>query len=260
MVSVCLPSDALLQHLPSYLGFSYLEHGVSLHGCSSKAQLLLLTLERNISSWPPLLTLNVEVLLSGLYSRSYSLSSSLIWLWLLNHEEGWTLNNWCFQIVVLKTFEIPLGCEEIKPKGNQPWIFTGRTDAEAEVPLLWPLDAKSQLIGKDPDAGKDWGQEEKGATEDEMVAWHHQLNGHEFEQVQKLVMDREAWCASVHGFAKSRTWLSDWTELIVDSQCCVSFKYTSEWISYTYIHSSLDSFPIALGHYRVLSRVPCAIE
>ena len=94
--------------------------------------------------------------------------------------------NWCFSIVVLKkTLESSLDCKEVKPvnpKENQSWIFTGRTDAEAEAPILWLPDAKSQLIGKDPDAGKDWGQEEKGTTEDEMVGWHHWLNGHEFEQ------------------------------------------------------------------------------
>ena len=166
---MCLPSDVLSAHLPFYLGFSYLGLGVFLHGCSSKAQLLLLTLERNISSCPPLLTLNVELLLSGLYSRSYSLSSSLIWLWLLNHEEGWTLNNWCFQIVVLKTFEIPLGCEEIKPKGNQPWIFTGRTDAEGEAPIFYPPDLRSKLFGKYPDAEKNWRLKEKEKTEDNVV-------------------------------------------------------------------------------------------
>ena len=96
--------------------------------------------------------------------------------------------NWCFQVVVLeKTLESPLDCKEIKPvnpKGNQSWIFTGRTDAKAEALTLWPPDVKSQLTGKDPDAGKDWGKEEKGVTEDEMVGWHHWLNGHEFEQTQ----------------------------------------------------------------------------
>ena len=103
----------------------------------------------------------------------------------LDHKEGWVLKKWCFRTVGLKkTLESPLD-SKIKPvtlKGNQPWIFTGRTDAEAEAPTLWPPDAKSQLIGKDPDAGKDWRQEEKGAAEDEMVGWHHWLNGHEFEQ------------------------------------------------------------------------------
>ena len=108
-------------------------------------------------------------------------------MWELDHKEGWAWKNWHFWTVVLeKTLESPLDCKEIKPvhpKGNQSTIFIGRTDAETEAPILWPPDVKSQLIGKDPDAGKDWGQEEKGTTEDEMVAWHHQLNGHEFEQV-----------------------------------------------------------------------------
>ena len=103
-------------------------------------------------------------------------------------KEGWVPKNWCFQTVVLeKTLESPLDCKEIQivnSKGNQPWIFIRRTDAEVEAPILWPPDAKSWLIGKDPDAGKDWGHEEKRATEDEMVGWLHQLNGHEFEQTQ----------------------------------------------------------------------------
>ena len=111
-------------------------------------------------------------------------SSSHVWMWELNHAERWASKNWCFWTVVLeKTLESPLDCKEIKtvnPKGNQSWIFIGRTDVEAEVPILWP--AKSQLFGKDPDAGKDWGQEEKRVTGDEMVGWHHWLNEHEFEQ------------------------------------------------------------------------------
>ena len=119
-----------------------------------------------------------------LYSQSYSFSSSHVWMWELDHKEGWAPKNWCFQIVVLeKTLECPLDCMEIKPvnpKGNQPWLFTGRTDAEAETPILWPPDAKSQLIWKDPDVGKGWKQKEKGMTEDEMVGWHHRLNGHGF--------------------------------------------------------------------------------
>ena len=106
------------------------------------------------------------------------------WMWELDHKEGWVLKSWCFRAVVLeKTLESPLDCKEIKPvnpKGNQHWMFIGRTDAE--VPILWSHDAKSRLIGKDPDAGKDWRQEEKGTTEDEIVRWHHRLNGHESEQ------------------------------------------------------------------------------
>ena len=99
-------------------------------------------------------------------------------------------------------------------KVNQSWIFIGRTDAEAETPILWPPDVKNLPIRKDPDAGKDWKQEEKGTTEDEMVKWHHQRDGHEsIKPVPGLVMDRKVWHAAVHGFAESQTWLSDWTEL-----------------------------------------------
>jgi len=116
-------------------------------------------------------------------SQSYGFSSSHVRMWELDHEEGWVLKNWCFWTVVLeKTLESPLDCKEIQqvhPKGNQSWIFTGRTEAEA--PTLWPIDVKSWLIGKDSDAGKDWRREEQGATEDETVGWHHQLNEHEFE-------------------------------------------------------------------------------
>ena len=111
----------------------------------------------------------------------------------------------------------PLDCKEIQPvhpKGDQSWVFIGRTDAEAETPLFWPPDVKSWIIGKDPDAGKDWGQEEKGTTEDEMVGWHHWLNGQGLGGLQMLVTDREAWRAVVHGVTKSQTRLSNWTELI----------------------------------------------
>ena len=108
-----------------------------------------------------------------------------LWMWKLDYKESWAQKNWCFWTVVLeKTLESPLDCKEIQlvhPKGDQSWTFIGRTDVEAETPILWPPDAKSKLIWKDPDAGKDWGQEEKGMTKDEMVGWHHRLNGHEFE-------------------------------------------------------------------------------
>ena len=107
-------------------------------------------------------------------------------MWELDYKESWAPKNWCFGTVVLeKTLASPLDCQEIQPvhpKRNQSWIFIGRTDAEAETPILWPPDVKNWLIGKDPDAGKDWGQEEKGTTKDAMVLWHHWLDGHEFEQ------------------------------------------------------------------------------
>ena len=109
----------------------------------------------------------------------------VIWMWALDHKKYWEPRNCCFWMVALKkTLESPLDCKEIKPvnlKGNQSWIFIGRIDAEAETPIVWPPDAKNWHIGKDPDAGKDWSQEEKGMTEDETVGWHHWLNGHEFE-------------------------------------------------------------------------------
>ena len=114
--------------------------------------------------------------------QGYVFSSSHVWMWELDYKESWAPKTWCFWTVVLeKTLESPLDCKEIQPvhpKGNQPWIFIGRTDVEAETPILWPPD---WLTCKDPDAGKDWGQEEKGTTEDEMAGWHHWLNEHEFE-------------------------------------------------------------------------------
>ena len=119
------------------------------------------------------------------FNQSYGFSSSHVWMWELDYKESWAPKNWCFWIVVLeKTLESPLVCKEIQPvhpKGDQSWVFIGRTDAKAETPILWPPHAKSWLIGKDPDAGRDWGQEKKGTTEDEMVEWYHGLNEHEFE-------------------------------------------------------------------------------
>ena len=118
-------------------------------------------------------------------SQGYGFSSGHVRIWELDCEEGWALKNWCFWTVVLeKTIKSPLECKEIQPvhpKGNQSWIFIGKTDAEAETPILWPPVVKNWLIWKDPDAGKDWRWEEKGITEDEMVGWHHQLDRYEFE-------------------------------------------------------------------------------
>ena len=119
-----------------------------------------------------------------LSSQGYGFSSGHVWMWDLDYKESWALKNWCFWTVVLeKALESPLDCKEIQPvhpKGNQSWVFIGRTDAEAETSIFWPPDAKSWLTGKDPHAWKDWGQE-KRVTGDEMVGWHHQLNGREFE-------------------------------------------------------------------------------
>ena len=121
----------------------------------------------------------------GPSGQGYGFSSGHVWMWKLDCEESWVQKNWCFWIVVLeKILESPLDLKEMQPvhpKGDKSWVFIGRTDVEAETPILWPPHAKSWLIGKDPDAGRDWGQEEKGMTEDEMAGWHHRLDGHESE-------------------------------------------------------------------------------
>ena len=132
--------------------------------------------------------------------------------WESDYKESWVPKNWCFLTVVLKkTLESPLDYKKIQPvypKGDQSWIFIGKTDAEAEVPVLWPPDGKSWLIWKDPNAGKDWGQEEKGTTEDAMVGWHHRLDGHEFEQASGVGDGQGSLvCCSPWG-TKTRTWLS----------------------------------------------------
>ena len=140
-------------------------------------------------------------------------------MWELDHKEGWTLKNQCFRTVVLeKTLESPLDCKEIQPVnpiGNQSWIFIGRTDVEAEAPIVWPPDAKSQLIRKDPDAGKDWRREEKGTTEDEMVGWYPWFNGHEFEWTLGNGDGQGglACCDSWGHKESDKTELLNWTEL-----------------------------------------------
>ena len=136
-------------------------------------------------------------------------------MWELDYKESRAQKNWCFWTVVLeKTLGSPLDCKEIQPvhpKGNQSWIFTRRTDVEAETPILWLPDSKNWLIGKDPDAGKDWRQEEKGITEDEMVGWHHWLDGHGFEEDLGVSDEQGSLaCCSPWG-PKSQTRLSDWT-------------------------------------------------
>ena len=144
-------------------------------------------------------------------------------MWELDHKESWVPKNWCFWTVVLeKTLESPLDCKEIKPvspKGNQSWMFIVRTDDEAETPELWPPDLKNWLTGKDPDTGKDWGQEAKGTTEGEMVGWHHWLNGHEFEQTQgdsKRQRLLACCCSWDCKHELSQIWLSDWRTTIYE--------------------------------------------
>ena len=138
-------------------------------------------------------------------------------MWELDHKESWALKNWCFWTVVLeKTLESPLDCKEIPPvhpKGDQSWVFIGRSDDEAETPIIWPPDAKNWLIRKDPDAGKDWRQEDKGMTEDEMVGWHHRIDGHDSGQAlgagdgQGSLVCCSPWGRRVgHNWATVLTW------------------------------------------------------
>ena len=163
-------------------------------------------------------------------SQGYSFSGSHVWIWELDYKESWAPKNWYFWTVVLKkTLESPLDCKEIQPvhsEGDQPWDFFGRNDARAETPVLWPPHAKSWLIGKDSDAGRDWGQEEKGTTEDEMAGWHHWLDGRE----------------------------SEWTPGLGDGQgglaCCDSWgrkeSDTTEWLNWTELNWSVYQFFISL--------------
>ena len=151
--------------------------------------------------------------------------------WAIKKAEHWRIDAfelWCWR----RLFKVPWiarRSNQSNPKGNQPWIFIGRTDAENEAPILWPPDGKSWLTGKDPDAGKDWRQEEKGMTEDEMVGLHHQLNAHEFEQTLKDNKDREVWCAAVHGVTRVR---HDWVTEQQQNKCI-----------YIYVTEHIHSFP-----------------
>ena len=164
--------------------FIYLGSKITADGdCSHEIKRRLL-LGRKVMTNLDSLFKNRDIANKGPSHQGYGFSSGHVWMWELDYKESWAQKNWCFWTVLLeKTLESPLDCKEIQPvhpKGDQSWVFIRRTDVEAETPILWPPDAKSWLIWKDPDAGKDWGQEEKGITEDEMVGWHHWLNGHEF--------------------------------------------------------------------------------
>ena len=167
--------------------FIFLGSKINVDGdCNHEMKRHLLLGRKTMSSLDSVLKQRHHFANKGPYSQSYGFSRSLVWMWELDHKEGWAPKNWCFWTVVLeKTLESPLDCKEIQPvnpKGNQSWIFIGRTDAEAETPILWPPDVKSWLTGKDPDTGENWGQKEKGVIEDEMVGCYHWLNGHEFAQ------------------------------------------------------------------------------
>ena len=157
----------------------------------------------------------------GLSSQGYGFSSSHVGMWKLDYKESWVPDNWCFWTMVLeKTLESPLDRKEIQPvhpKGDQSWVFIGMTNVEAETPIFWPPHAKSWLSGKDPDARRDWGQEEKGTTEDEMAGWHHRLDGHGFGWTlgvgdgQGGLVCWGSWCHKESGTTERL----NWTELIV---------------------------------------------
>ena len=154
--------------------------------CSHEIKRLLLLAIKAMTSLDSTLKSRHYFFNEGPCSQSYGVSSSHVWMWELDYKESWVPKNCCFWTVVLeKTLENPIDCKEVQPvnpKGNQSWIHIGRTYDETETAILWPHNAKNWLLGKDPDAGKDWRQEEKGMTEDEMVVWHHWLDGHEFYQ------------------------------------------------------------------------------
>ena len=159
-------------------------------------------------------------------------------MWELDYKESWAQKNWCFWTVVLeKTLESPLDCKEIKsvnPKGNQPWIFIGRTDAETQTPVLWPPVAKNWLLGKDPDAGNDWRQEEKGMTEDEMVGWHHWLDEIEFKQVLGIGDGQGSLaCCSPWG-CKESDWAPEWNWVLQILFLCLSPSLLLLWCWYAW--------------------------
>ena len=176
-------------------------------------------------------------------------------MWELDQKEGWVLKKWCFWTVVLeKTLESPLDCKEIQPvnpKGNCSWIFIGRTDAEAEAPILWSPNAKSWLITKDPDAGKDWRQEVKGMTKDEIVGWHHWLNGHEFEQVpgDSAGQGSLAWY-SPWGCRVGHGWVTEQQPYVLPPWKC--FPFPPEFLQYL-VKSLL---PFALWSHAQVSWLP----
>ena len=194
----------------------------------------------------------------GPSSQGYGFSSGYVWMWKLDYKGCERApKNWCFWTVVLeKTLKSPLDCKEIQPvhpKGDRSWVFIVRTDDEAETPILWPPDAKSWLIGKDPDAGKDWGQEEKGTTEDEMVGWHYQLNGHGFRWTLGVGDGQGGLaCCSSWGHRVGHDWATElnWTEVINHKIWFVSIHtYFYEHTTHTHTHTHTHVFYQKHGYF-----------
>ena len=173
----------------------------------------------------------------------YSINISHVWMWELDYKESWAPNKWCFWTVVLeKTLESPLDWQgdSVNPKGNQSWMFIGRTDAEAETPILWLPDGKNWLIWKDPDAGKDWRQEEKGTTKNKMVRWHHQLNEHEFEQALGVGDGQGSLVLQSMGSQRVRhDWVTElsWTEEPDGLQSMGLHRVRQDWMTNTFTFS-----------------------
>ena len=181
-------------------------------------------------------------------------------MWELDCKESWAPKNWCFWTVVLEKIpESPLDCKEIQPvhpKGDQSWVFIGRTDAEAETPIFWPPHAKNWLIGKDPDAARDWGQEKKGMTEERWLDGITDSMDIHLSELRELVMDREAWRSVIHGFAKSQTRLSDWPELnsLIAVSSILSNLFSNPYITF---FISVFSFRLQISFYYFL--VICSV-
>ena len=197
--------------------------------------------------------------------QSYGFSSSHVWMWESDCKESWALKNLCFWTILLKkTLESPLDFKEIKPvnpKGNQSWIFIGRTGTEAEAPMLWPPDEKYRLLGKDPHAGKGWRQEEKGMTDDEMLGWHHRLDGHGFQQAPGVGVGQGSLeCCTPWGCKESDTTVQlNWTELISSTHRCplFSFKFSEEfgeliWMFYISFKNCAANWP---DHFNFLKKI-----
>jgi len=191
-------------------------------------------------------------------------------MWKLDYKESWVLKNWCFWTLVLeKSLESHLDCKEIQlvhPKGNQFWLFIGRTDAESETPVLWPPDVKNWLIWKDPDSGKDWRQEEKGSTEDEVVRWHHRLNAHEFESTP-AVGDGQGGLACCSPWRRKELDMTEWSQHTVEKSsgdeipdhptCLVRNLYADQEATVRTGHGTTDWFQIGKGVRQGCVLSPC---